>query len=207
MKTGQWLGVALAAAIAGCSGGVSESRVAALETEVNQLKQQPPAAPGGGDVAALRQDVDKKVAELQETDRKMQDTLEALTREVAGKSGSGGAGSGGGSSGDVWGAVAEALGVPQEGVAKLDGDTYKMSRGWLVEELRIAMAARQLPKVGADKKASGVSVKGVKPHSLFDQLGLKTNDVIQEVGGKPTASPADLVAALKGASSPFKVKL
>ncbi len=206
MRSVRVAAIALVAAGAGCAGGVSESRVAALEAEVNALKDQPPAAKGAGDAAAYRQDVDRRIAELQAADKKMEENLEALGREAM-RTSAPAATPPAAAGSDVWAVVAEGLGVPQEGAAKLDGDTYKMSRGWLAEELRLALASKQLPKAVADKKNAGVVVRGVKPKSLFDQLGLKNADVIVEVSGKATATPADLVAALKGAQSPVKVKL
>jgi len=207
-----WMGFLLAGL--GACGGVSEQRMSSLEAEVNALRDR--QASGGDAAAGLKLDVDKRIGELQQSQKALED-------KVAGMGQAGGAAAPVaapgtpatapeqgevGSTGDAWMLASEALGAAVEPQVKLDGDTYKVSRAWLVEELRQAVAQKkELPKLAPDKKAGGVSVKGVKAKSLAEHLGLKSNDVIVEVSGHATPSPADLVAALKASGSPVKVKL
>lgn len=197
--------------VAGC-GGVSEQRMSSLEAEVNALRDR--QASGGDASASLKADFDKRLGELQQSQKALEDKVASIGQGGAPASPAtppatapAASGEDAAPSGDPWLLASEALGAPVEPQVKLDGDTYKVGRDWLIEELRQGVAQKQLPKVAIDKKAGGVSLKGVKAKSLADQLGFKNNDVILEVAGRPTPSPAELVAALKGAGSPVKVKL
>jgi len=208
-----WM-VGVLAGVAGC-GGVSEQRISSLEAEVNALRDR--QASGGDASTSLKLDFDKRLGELQQAQKALEDKVASLGQgggqsspsspAAAPTSAPAAGGEAAAPGGDAWLLASEALGAPVEPQVKLDGDTYKVGRDWLIEELRQGVAQKQLPKVGVDKKVGGVSLKGVKAKSLADQLGFKSNDVILEVAGRPTPNPAELVAALKSAGSPVKVKL
>lgn len=208
-----WM-VMLVAGIGGC-GGISEQRMSSLEAEVNALRDR--QASGGDASASLKLEMDKRIGELQQAQKTLEDKVASLGptggapaadgSAPAPTSGSPAPAGEGTSPSDPWLLASEALGAPVEPQVTLDGDTYKVGREWLIEELRQALAQKQVPKITADKKSGGVSIKGVKAKSLAEQLGLKSNDVILEVAGRPTPSPAELITALKGAGSPVKVKL
>jgi len=213
MSTGsRWLGMLLVS-LCGC-GGVSEQRMSSLEAEVNALRDR--QASGGDAAASLKLDVDKRIGELQQEQKALEDRVAAMGQGGGGASAPAPApastttpiiAGAAGSTDDAWMLATEALGAPAEPQVQVDADTYKVSRDWLVEELRQAIAQKQLPKVAPDKKTGGVSIKGVKAKSLAEHLGLKSNDVILEVSGHATPTPTDLLAALKAAGPQARVKL
>ena len=194
--------------VAGACGGGSSERVAALEAEVNVLKQQQSTAETSA--TASRQNSEKQLAALQDAQKKLEEIVETVGREASsaaagGKPASAVAPQLDGS--ELWAVASLAAGTPLEANVKLDGDTYRIGRAWLCEALRSAAASKQVPKATADKKANGVVLRGIRPKSLFEALGIKNNDIVVEVAGKPTSNPVELLAALRSAAAPAKVKI
>jgi hypothetical protein len=213
MRSWKWSGCLVGMVLAGCAGG-AEKRISALEAEVAALRQEQTAT--AETVTRLKQETDKSVGDLQQSQQSLDGTITALMKQVAGlaagtpapaaTASTQSAPSGPSSDAEPWLLAGEVAGLP-EPAPKLDGDVYRVSRAWLVVSLRQAALGKPPFKLAADKKTGGVSVKGVKARSFLELLGLHSNDVVLEVGGKPTPGPAELVAALHGGPTPLKVKL
>jgi hypothetical protein len=198
----------MSAVVAAC--GVPESRVAALEAELAAMKQQQQQQ-SSAEQPAAQERVDKAIAETREGQKKLEEMTETLARQVsdlaAAPKPAAASGAASPEAGHIWAAMDAALGLPASDHVKLEGDEYKVSRPWLIEELDLALAGNKLPKVAADKKANGVAVRGIKPKSFLEVLGLKNNDVVVAVGDRPTPTPAELAAALKAATGATSVKV
>lgn len=206
MAISRWSMVAALLGMSAACGGVSEERVAALEAQLTALREQQPQAKTD-ELATFKQEVEKAVVELRAGQQKLEETLEVIGREASAAASRAGGSTQPPPAADVWHVVDSALGLGAAEQIELEDGVFRVRRGWLVEELKLAAAAGKLPKAVADKKAGGVALRGIKPKSLFDQLGLKNNDVVLSVGDKPTPSPAELAAALKQAASPMSVTL
>jgi S1-C subfamily serine protease len=74
-----------------------------------------------------------------------------------------------------------------------------------MRELRALAISGKVPKLTNGKK--GVAIRGFRPNSVFDALGLKNGDVIVSVNGAPVGSAADLVGALQMRQNPTTVEL
>jgi general secretion pathway protein C len=68
---------------------------------------------------------------------------------------------------------------------------YNLSRGELTSSLQDPKQVANLGRVNANP-GGGVVVEEVPPNSLAERLGLQPGDIIRNVNGKPTNSPADL---------------
>jgi membrane-associated protease RseP (regulator of RpoE activity) len=201
--------------IAGC-GGASEERVATLEAQVAELKKHD--SPSEQD-AALREKVDSLATETGGKIAHLEQMFETLQREASRTSATQPAttttttaaaaptASPPASAGSTWYVVEHSLGVPSAGALVASGDNYTVKAGWLIEQVRLAAGRKDVPKLVADKKSSGVAVRAVKPKSLAFELGLRPNDIVVAVEGKPTSTPEELLAALRGAGNKTSVKL
>ncbi|MFC1609625.1 PDZ domain-containing protein [Myxococcota bacterium] len=188
------LGLAL-----GC-GAVSEERFNALEAQVKQM-QGAVAETGESDpkIASLEQRVAGFEQTTTETVKKIEEMLELLQREMSAAANPHTDGN------DDWAYADAVLGIEEQGV-KGDGDKYEVKKGYLARQVRAVAASGKGPKFVANKKG-GMSIRGIKPKSIFDTLGLKNGDLITHVNGTAVATVADLSAALRQGQNPTVVKL
>lgn len=195
---------AISTLVTACA-GVSEERVAALEAQMAEMQGGMPA--GGEAASALEARLANVEVNTNESLNKMGEMLEVLQREVTSWADKQGAATPGastnGAHGDVWVAVDAMLGLDNSVVQ--DGDTFSVRRAWLVSQVRTMAATGRGPKVTASKR--GVVIRGVRPKSAADRLGLKNNDVVVSVGETQVATLEDLSTALKSVQKGTVVKI
>jgi len=191
----------------------SQDRFDALEQQVKKMQDQQLAAKvmsgNGPDAAGEPSKVDGLEASTNERFKKLEDMIELLQRAISdatGKPAPTAAAVGGSApavdlSADINGLV----GVEENGV-EASGDSYAVKRGWLIHEIQGMAAQGKGPKVTPAKPA-GVAIKGIKPKSFIDQLGIKNGDVITAVGDVTTNSVDELAGALRKISGPVTVKI
>ncbi|MBN1961006.1 MAG: hypothetical protein JW841_08665 [Deltaproteobacteria bacterium] len=202
-----WSLCLLAGMLLSCS-GVSEERVAALEEQLAALKQQQSTNADGS--TQVREDVTKQISSVQESQKNLEATLETISRELAkvvAQKNEPKAKAKPAPTTNSWALTALVLGLKPNGNVNVEGDNYSVNRQWLIEELRFALAKKQVPKLTFDRKNQGVALRGVKPKSLFTMLGAKNNDVIMAIGGQNTSSVQEIMDALKQTQSPVVIKI
>ena len=208
--TGLWVGLLLP--LTAC-GGASEQRVKTLEEQVTKLQQMTE----GDDGAAIQERLGAIESGTIESLKKMEEKLQVMQQQVAAKAAapeSDGAAPAAaaapapapsGPDTGLWAAVDAALGVEGEPV-QANENTFTISRAWLRQEVEKLAIAGKGPKLSAGKKG-GVSIKGVRPKTLADKLGLKNNDSILAVNGANVASVAEIATALRESSDTTTVKI
>ncbi len=203
--TARLFGVATVTMLIGC-GGISEERFNALDAQVKKMQG---AADAAGDintnVAALDQRLSGFEVSTTESLKKMEEMMEFFQREVS-KGAAAAPAKGTSPTFDPWADAAVVLGINESGV-KADGDNLKVSSKWLLRQLHAAAAVGGKGPKFAPAKNGGVMVRGLKPASLFDQLGLKNNDVVMEANGTAIASVEELMAALRQGKNPTTLKV
>jgi type II secretory pathway component PulC len=191
--------VALAFLVA--CGGVSEERVNALEAQIKQLQG---AVSETGESDPRIATLDQRITEVGKTSstsiESMQKVLEVLQDEVAKMSSTA-------EPTDEADAAADAntiFGAESVPVVA-NGDTFEIDKRWLIRELRALAVTGKGPKFSAGKK--GVVIRGFKPKSLFDKLGIKNGDAIITVNGAAVTSAAELATAIQKRANPTTVEL
>jgi C-terminal processing protease CtpA/Prc len=197
--------VAVAVMMVGC-GGVSEERFNAMEAQVKQM-QSAVSATGEADpkIAALEQRLTGFESTTADSIKKLEEMVEFLQREVSKVASDAKASGSTPAASDVWVDVDQLLGIEVEGI-QADGENYQVKKDWLVSKLRAMTAGGRGPKL-VEARKGGVSIKGIKPKSLADQLGLKNNDIVTAVNDTAVSSVAELSAALHIGKTPTTVKL
>ncbi|MBI5508311.1 MAG: serine protease [Deltaproteobacteria bacterium] len=195
-------GVIVSVVLAGC-GGVSEQRVSNIEQQVKKLQEGTPAPAAAGGDKELATRMDGFEAVTNERLKKIEEMIDFLQKGVAEAAAKPAPAAASAGAENAWADVDALLGVEEVGV-EADGDNYVVRRGWLLRQVQAA--AGKGPKL-APAKPTGVGVKGVKPKSFIDQLGIKNGDVITTVNETPVASVDELAAALKRSASPLSVKV
>lgn len=201
------MSIAVLGLVANC-GGVNEERVSALEAQLKQLKEGSSATPSGADMGPVQERLGKLEAQTRESVGKLEEMMELLQREVtkmaADKSPAGAAPS---SNARLWRDLDQMItGVVAEGVA-VEGDTYTVRSEWLASEVHALALSGKAPKLSENKKGGTIVIKGIKPKSLPEKLGLKNNDEIVSVNDKPVTTVADLTAALRAGNDALSVKV
>ncbi len=186
-----------------CGGGGGEQRMSALEAQVKQLKD---TGGGGVDLGPIQERVTQIAAENKESVGKVEEMLEFLQREVTKMAADKAPAAGGASDGALWYDVDQLLGNAPAGVTT-DGDKLTVSRRWLTYEVHALALSGKAPKVTENKKGGALTIKGIKPKSLVDQLGIKNNDEILNVDNQPVATIADLTKALRASKSDIALKI
>jgi S1-C subfamily serine protease len=194
---------------AGC-GGVPAERFDALAAEVKELKS---TAGKGAETDPKAGAVEQRLAGFESTTsdaiKKIEENLEFVQKELMKLAAPAEAGSPASAptpgASELWDEVDIVLGIQEEGVTA-EGDNYKIKARWLKREL-VALSANAKGLKLADGKDGGVTIRGIKPSSLIDKLGIKNGDIIHEVNGTAVASVAELSTALRQGKKPTTAKI
>lgn len=95
------------------------------------------------------------------------------------------------------------------GIKKLSATEFELEKTFLDKELadtgKLASQASIAPNYDATGvKRAGIKMMGIRSGSVFQQLGIQSNDVVKKIGGTPVQNQAhalDLLNKLKGKSS------
>lgn len=98
----------------------------------------------------------------------------------------------------------------RKGITKLNENAYKVDRSTLQKALddpsKLRDGAQVLPNY--DKgKISGFKVAGLKPNSIFSDLGILSGDIITKVNGRPLNSPNEALKLYQNLSSTGNVTI